>query len=458
MRSLLASCPALAVGASLHRLPSSTSGRWSLSGAPVAALWLLLVALGSALGCSREAEEAQRPAPTSPVSVSPTPTVSHFEPTDSVTLDQLRALGYAVDTGEEIDPNEQRVTGTAAAIATPGYFLFNSREPPSAQLVDQTGRLVHSWSHPGHLHWSNVELLRNGDLLVPGTRSRGDAGGKASVGRSLTRLSWEGQELWSRAIEAHHDVEMMPTGDIAVLTYRMRRIGEINPETDVKDVSIVFLDGDGVVKAEHSLYVMLAANPDVFQFQPVAVSQSKEGLDEIDLLHANSLEFFRESPLSKSDPFYAAGRVLVSFRHQDTVAIFDLDQQEVVWSWGQGEISGPHDATLLANGNILLFDNGLARNWSRVIEVDPRKREIVWEYRATPPARFYSRSRGSNQRLPNGNTLIANSDNGRAFIVTPEGEVVWRFLNPNAGPDGGRATIIRIKQYPVEWIETLTGP
>jgi len=170
-----------------------------------------------------------------------------------MTLDQLRALGYAIDTGEEIDPSEQRVTGTAAVIATPGYFLFNSREPPSAQLVDQTGRLVHSWSHPGHLHWSNVELLRNGDLLVPGTRSRSDAGGKGSVGRSLTRLSWEGQELWSRAIEAHHDVEMTPTGDIAVLTYRMRRIGEINPETDVKDVSIVVLNADGVDQAEHSL-------------------------------------------------------------------------------------------------------------------------------------------------------------------------------------------------------------
>ena len=63
-------------------------------------------------------------------------------------------------------------------------------------------------------------------------------------------------------------------------------------------------------------------------------------------------------------------------------ALRDWKTKRIVWSWGQDEISGPHDATLLANGNVLLFDNGLGRDWSRVIEVDPFTREIVWEYRA----------------------------------------------------------------------------
>jgi hypothetical protein len=43
---------------------------------------------------------------------------------------------------------------------------------------------------------------------------------------------------------------------------------------------------------------------------------------------------------------------------------------------------------------------------------------------------------GSSQRLSNGNTLIIESNDGRAFEVTAEGEVVWEFYNPaRAGDD-----------------------
>jgi hypothetical protein len=39
--------------------------------------------------------------------------------------------------------------------------------------------------------------------------------------------------------------------------------------------------------------------------------------------------------------------------------------------------------------------------------------------------------------------------------VTPAGEIVWRFLNPNTDEAGRRATIVRIHRYPVEFIERL---
>jgi hypothetical protein len=424
------------MGGRLRALPSGARAYT----APATVWWSIVILLASflgSLGCSEE--KSQQPAITD---------------LSQQSVDQLRALGYVNFADEKVDPREETVTGTEAALSTRRYFLFNNRRPASAHLIDQTGRLVNSWSRPGDRHWSNVELLPNGDLLVPGTRTRADG----TLQQSLSRYSWDSRELWSRAIGSHHDVEVTPRGDIAVLIDHTRIIREVHPEIPVKDTSIAILDSDGIKQEEHSFYVMLSANSDVFQFQPVAVSRSKRGHDEIDLLHANSLEFFRESSQAKTDPLYALGRVLVSIRHQDTIAIFDLAQGKVVWSWGQGQISGPHDATLLDNGNILLFDNGLARNWSRVVELDPHTRQIVWEYRAKPPESFYTQSRGSSQRLPDGNTLIANSDNGRAFIVTPAGEVVWQFLNPTAGPDGHRATIVRIKQYPVEWIEKLIAP
>jgi hypothetical protein len=81
-----------------------------------------------------------------------------------------------------------------------------------------------------------------------------------------------------------------------------------------------------------------------------------------------------------------------------------------------------------------------------VVEVDPIAGEIVWEYRATPPPSFYSRSRGANQRLANGNTLITESDKGRAFEVTPEGEIVWEFLNPELTAKREPAVIVRMRR------------
>lgn len=55
-------------------------------------------------------------------------------------------------------------------------------------------------------------------------------------------------------------------------------------------------------------------------------------------------------------------------------------------------------------GNLLTM-----RDYSRVIEVEPVKRKVVWEYKAEPPESFFSGVMGGNQRLPNGNTLITES-------------------------------------------------
>jgi outer membrane protein assembly factor BamB len=163
---------------------------------------------------------------------------------------------------------------------------------------------------------------------------------------------------------------------------------------------------------------------------------------EVDLFHANAAQWV--------DP----DTVLVTIRHQDLVVLLDWTSGRIRWSWGAGELSGPHDATLLSNGNVLVFDNGLARSWSRVLEVSPSAGRIVWSYRAQEAGRFFSASRGSVQRLANGNTLIAESDKGRIFEVTASGRVVWDYLCPFRDAKGQRATIMRARLHD----EAAIGP
>jgi hypothetical protein len=67
------------------------------------------------------------------------------------------------------------------------------------------------------------------------------------------------------------------------------------------------------------------------------------------------------------------------------------------------------------------------------MEIDPLTGKTVWQY-GGQGVDFSSRTMGSCQRLPNGNTLITESENGRAIEVTRGGRTVWEFNNPNRVP------------------------
>ncbi len=61
--------------------------------------------------------------------------------------------------------------------------------------------------------------------------------------------------------------------------------------------------------------------------------------------------------------------------------------------------------------------------------VDPVTREtrVIYESRDEP--RFYTGLRGKHQHLANGGILITSTHEGRAFEVTPDGEIVWQYIN-----------------------------
>jgi hypothetical protein len=107
-------------------------------------------------------------------------------------------------------------------------------------------------------------------------------------------------------------------------------------------------------------------------------------------------------------------------------------------------------------GHLLVFNNGGGRpdgTYSSVDELvlpaDSEGRYLckpgkaygpdkpVWSYSAPTKSDFYSSFISGAQRLPNGNTLICSGANGTVFEVTPEKEIVWKYVNPVKGSGMG---------------------
>src|SRR5207248_675107 len=63
----------------------------------------------------------------------------------------------------------------------------------------------------------------------------------------------------------------------------------------------------------------------------------------------------------------------------------------------------------------------------------------IWSYSAPKKGDFYSSFISGASRLPNGNTFIFSGANGIVFEVTPDKEIVWKYINPvQGGPGGGK--------------------
>jgi len=363
-------------------------------------------------------------------------------------LDRLRSLPYVGGTSAGPDDSAGVVLHDRERTC-PGYRLYTVPMLARAELIDERGRILRRWQGRAHDRWQRAALLDEGDLLVIGAEGQGWRDGQPAGDhipdstRYVMRWDRDGRPTWERRLVAHHDIERWPDGRLLTLTCRNRERSDEGATVLIREDLLTLLDEKGTVLETRSMLEAALNAPDLFPLQPVAPLELS-GVPWVDLFHSNSVERMRHEHLFARHSIYGPDNILVCFRHQDRVAIFDWNRNTVVWSWGQGQISGPHDAQVLENGHILLFDNGLSRGWSRAVEIDPLTEQIVWEYRGHPPESFFTVGRGSAQRLPNGNTLLAESDSGRALEVTADGRIVWEFICPYGSERGERAALVRI--------------
>ncbi len=391
----------------------------------------LALALLAALGGCDGGGSADAPPPlahaAAPEPRAAAPTVAAV---DEAEAERLAALGY-VDVVESDAPDlPVGVLERDAARMQPGLTYFTNAAGCSSSLVGSEGEELRRWSLEPCDRWGHSTLLADGSVLAIHRNPTADkTADRLRDARELVNLDWDGRLIWRRRLSAHHDVERRPDGGIATLLYRFRVIPEIDPSVPVRDDALAVLSKGGEIVEQQSIADLLLRT----QGYPMRMRRARrfEKLRQIDLVHANSVEWMHQPHLAARNALYAASNVLVCLRHQDAVLVVDWNAKRVVWWWGQGILSGPHDATVLPDGHILVFDNGLSRRSSRALEVDPMTGEVVWEYRAPEPRELFTVSRGAAQRLANGNTLLTDSNAGVAFEVTPAGKTVWRFRNPN---------------------------
>jgi hypothetical protein len=382
----------------------------------------------------------------------------------AVDLDNLQDIPYVGET--EVDDDAEAGVVIRSPKMQPGYTLLVVHRACRAELIDEAGNVQRTWSDPGADQWSNAELLPNGDLITTGS-DLSNATGIEDESRYAMRLAFDGTVIWKRYLPAHHDITLSPRDELVALAFKRRRV-DAYPGVDLRDDCIMRLSHAGEVLESVCIYDSVRARDDLYPLRKKRAN-NRTGTPLVDLFHLNSVEWMHQEHLYARHPLYGPTCVIVCSRHQNRVAVFEMRTGDLVWAWGADELDGPHDASVLEDGHILVFDNGLARGWSRVVELDPLTDEIVWSFSyaedrqpgSRNDKRFYSGSKGSAQRLANGNTLICSADRGEIFEVTRDGEVVWRYFGTDLAKkeEGGfrRASLSRAYRLDKDWIDGLLG-
>lgn len=112
-----------------------------------------------------------------------------------------------------------------------GYTLVAPGSSTTSYLIDNAGRIVHSWPsiyRPGAATYLIEEgkLLRSGKVLTPPAEmNSGGWGGLFQI------IDWDGSVLWEfqysdDLVQQHHDVELLPNGNVLMLAWEKKSSAE----------------------------------------------------------------------------------------------------------------------------------------------------------------------------------------------------------------------------------------
>jgi len=389
------------------------------------------------------------------------------------------------------------------------FVLFDGRDG-MAQLIDMEGSTVHTWPYSG---WP-VEMINPEDANGKKGHILGQKEPNPFENETVIELDWEGNIIWEWGDQApggkagqDHDLCRLSNGNTLILGYFTRVVPEITDEP-VRDQNIYEVTPEGEIvwqwsAIDHREQLGISEESIALLLDP-KIRNRRTGL-----LALNNMQPLGPNKWFRGgDTRFNPDNLMIDSRDGNFIAIIEKTSGDIVWLLGPNypssqdmskrqfvgnvprpldQTAGQHDAHLIPDGypgagNILLFDNGGYSGWppiyhflwqaTRILEIDPITRNIVWQYDASSSGdqvwTFFSYFMGGARRLPNGNTLICETIHGRIFQVTPEGEIVWEYINPNfVGPDndkdedinlvtwmfkGKRNWMYRAQPIPYDWV------
>jgi hypothetical protein len=395
-----------------------------------------------------------------------------------------------------------------------GYTIF-SVDHDGSFLIDMHGNVVREWKNVGTDH--PVKMLPGGHIM--GNTGQDGRIFQGEDANDMVIADWDGKIIWTfPKAGMHHDFEregnpvgyyvpgMEPSldkGKTLILTNKVVTNKKVSDKPLLDDM-IYIVDEQGKVTwqwvaSDHveEMGLSIEARNTIYRY-PNYVMSNTPGVVGGDWIHLNSASWVGPNKwYDQGDQRFHPDNIISDGRQTNTTFIIDHVTGKIVWRLGPdfestkelreiGCTVGQHHAHVIpkglpGEGNILIFDNGgmagygapnpvspfgmnnTRRDYSRVIEIDPVKMAIVWQYDANKGGnrdmcKFFSDYISSAQRLPNGNTMIDEGSVGRLFEVTPEGETVWEYICPYYQPKENFNMVYRAYRVPYNYVPQLKPP
>jgi hypothetical protein len=375
--------------------------------------------------------------------------------------------------------------------ACDGYTLFAPKHNTVTYLMNNAGQVVHSWKseyEPGQV----VHLLPNGHLLrACMLRVQGGTGG--GEGGRIEEYDWDGNLVWefnhaTRDYQLHHDLVPLPNGHIlALMVERKSREQALAAGFEANMMRDDYLVPDAVVEIEPT-YPKGGKIVWEWHVWDHLVQDSNRGKPNygdpaahpelVDVACNGRATAAFWNHMNSLDYNVKLDQISLSVRGCNEIWIIDHSTTteeaaghtggkhgkggDLLYRWGNPAAYGrgtaadkqlvqQHDGLWIPDGHpgaghMTIFNNGYDRGWSSIEEIEPPMdangrylleagkpygpAKPIWRYEAKNRADFFSSEISGAHRLPNGNTLICAGVVGHLFEITPDGEMVWQYVNP----------------------------
>jgi hypothetical protein len=332
-----------------------------------------------------------------------------------------------------------------AAAMAPGVTLLTGLGPNGAlfgKLVDADGRVLHAWDLDFFRLWPNPSHLPPDarPKTRPGTVIHGavlDANGDLTFnfdGQGLMKVDFCDRPVWRLPLRTHHSVERDDQGDYWASEFAVRDNpieGLSNHPPPIPDYAAIEVSPAGKLMRKIDIYDLLQRNgyPGALYLQS---NQDDLNLVHGDGIHLNQVEVF---PTTMPEGLFKHGDVLISLRNINSIIVFDPNTL-AIRAFIFGKTVRQHDAHFVDGWTVSALDNNnvndtkdIAKLSSRIVTYSLKDGTLNVVFEGSSQHPFFTRTMGKQQWLANGDILITETLQGRAFEVTPDKRVVWEYFN-----------------------------